>query len=87
MLDVGAAVVLMLRRSHEQQGRPAPAPGELTGELARRRVIPARQTQTAGEPTPSGHAAGALGEAMVALGRAVTLKLHEDNPAAPRESP
>jgi hypothetical protein len=79
MLDVGAAAVLMLRCSYEQQGRPAPAPAELTGELARRRVIPARQPQTEGEPAPAGHAAGALGEAMVALGRAVTLKLYEDN--------
>ena len=73
MLDAGAVAVLMLRRSYERQGRPTPAPTELTGALARRRVIPGQRARTQAVEPPPGHAAGALGAAIVALGRAVTL--------------
>jgi hypothetical protein len=73
MLDAGAVAVLMLRRSQEQQGPAVPQPIELTREIVRRRVIPGQRTQTEGVPTSPGHAAGALGAAMVAMGRAVTL--------------
>ena len=78
MLDLGLMVVLMLRRGYEQQGGPTPT--ELTSELARRRLIPGQQAESKVVEPPPGHAAGALGAAIVALGRAVTIQLDADNP-------
>lgn len=81
MREAGAEALLLLREGLDRRGRGMPTNRQLIERIGRALTMPARGSGRAENLPPAGHAAGAVGAAVVAIGQKVPGILREGQPS------
>lgn len=80
MREVAASALLLLQESWRRQQRPARSNEEVTGEIARQKVLAAKVLGQQGYSATGRHATAGLGAAIVAIATAIpTIPLDDEH--------